>query len=381
MGNRLRITMHPIPIACLLAVIGLSSATPAMADVVKIGIAGPLTGPVARLGKDSENGAKLAIADANQQGIVIDGKPATFELVSEDDQGDPKTAVQVAQRLLDSGVKGIVGHLNSGATVVASRVYATAGMPQIAPVATNPALTQQGFPTTFRLMATDTQQGARMAAFIRRLPPKPRVALIDDRSTYGQGLIDVVEHDLAAAGIQPVKREYTTDQAVDFSGILTSIKASAPNVFVFGGADAQAGPMVRRMGELGIKAAFIGGDGVCTGDWTRLSGGANENQYCTQAGAPRDRMLSYPHFAERFEKQFGTKVVAFAPYSYDSTMLLIDAMKRAHSSDPKIYLSALASTRYTGITGPIAFTPKGENRNGEVWVYQVKQGQLVPISH
>lgn len=376
--------MRSITVACLIAAAGaagMSFGNVAIAEVVKIGIASPLTGPVARLGKDSESGAKLAIADANGQGIVINGTRTTFELVSEDDQGDPKTAVQVAQRLVDAGVKGVVGHLNSGTTIVASRVYANADVPQVAPVATNPALTQQGFKTTYRLMATDTQQGSTIAALAKRLAPSGRIALIDDRSAYGQGLVDEVDRDLKAAGITPVKREYTTDQAVDFSAILTTIKASSPTVIVFGGADAQAGPMVKRMNELGIKAAFIGGDGVCTGDWTRLSGGANENQYCTQAGALRDRMQGYQRFAERFEKQFGNKVVAFAPYSYDSTMVLIDAMKRANSTDPKVYASALASTHYAGITGPIEFAANGDNRNGEVWVYQVKKGELVPVSH
>jgi branched-chain amino acid transport system substrate-binding protein len=354
---------------------------PASAETIKIGISGPLTGPIARLGKDAEYGARLAIADANQQGVVVNGTRATFELVSEDDQGDPKTAVQVAQRLVDAGVSGIVGHLNSGTTIVASRVYANAGIPQIAPVATNPTLTQQGFRTTYRIMATDVQQGAKLAAFARQLAPSGRIALVDDRSAYGQGLIDEVEKDLEASGVKPVAREYTSEQAVDFSAILTSIKAANPAVIIFGGADAQAGPMVKRMAQLGMKSEFIGGDGVCTADWTRLSGGANEGQYCTQAGAPHDRMAGYPRFAERFEKGYGTKVVAFAPYSYDATLLMINAMRRANSSDPKVYVSALASSHYEGVTGKIAFTGNGDNRNGEVWVYQVRKGELVPINH
>ncbi|MFL9887460.1 branched-chain amino acid ABC transporter substrate-binding protein [Paraburkholderia agricolaris] len=352
----------------------------ASAETIKIGISGPLTGPIARLGKDAEYGARLAIADANQQGIVVNGTRATFELVSEDDQGDPKTAVQVAQRLVDAGVSGIVGHLNSGTTIVASRVYANAGIPQIAPVATNPTLTQQGFRTTYRIMATDVQQGAKLAAFARQLAPSGRIALVDDRSAYGQGLIDEVEKDLEASGIRPVAREYTSEQAVDFSAILTSMKAANPAVIIFGGADAQAGPMVRRMAQLGMKADFIGGDGVCTADWTRLSGGANEGQYCTQAGAPHDRMAGYPRFAERLEKGYGTKVVAFAPYSYDATRLMINAMQRANSSNPRVYVSALASSHYEGVTGKIAFTGNGDNRNGEVWVYQVRKGELVPIN-
>lgn len=353
---------------------------PGFAEIVKIGIAGPLTGPIAHLGKDAESGAKLAISEVNQRSIVIGGSPVTFELVSEDDQGDPKTAVQVAQRLVDSGVKGVVGHLNSGPTIVASRIYADAGVPQVAPVATNPTLTTQGFKTTFRLMATDNQQGGTIASFAKRLGGAGGIALVDDRSSYGQGLIDEVEKDLRAQGIKPVAREYTSDRAVDFSAILTSLKAARPAVIVYGGADAQAGPMVKRMTELGIKAAFIGGDGVCTGDWTSLSGGADEGQYCTQAGTPHDQMPQYKAFETRFERNFG-KVVVFAPYSYDATMLIVDAMQRANSTDPKLYAPVLAASPYNGITGRISFTPNGDNQNGSVWVYQVRRGELVPLAN
>lgn len=362
------------------AAIALFEAGFAHADVIRLGIAGPLTGPIAHLGKDAESGAKLAVNELNRQKLVIGGAPVTFELVSEDDQGDPKDAVKVAQRLVDDGVKGVIGHLNSGPTIVASRIYANAGVPQVAPVATNPTLTTQGFRTTFRLMATDNQQGGKLAAFAKRIAGSGGIALVDDRSAYGQGLIDEVEKDLRALGVTPLAREYTNDKAVDFSGILTRIKAAQPAVIVYGGADAQAGPMVKRMIELGINAAFIGGDGVCTADWTKLSGGANERQYCTQAGAPHDRMPRYAEFKAKFERQFG-KIVVFAPYSYDATMLIADAMRRANSVDPKVYVNALATSRYTGITGEISFSPTGDNINGTVAVYQIKNGNLVPVSN
>lgn len=346
--------------------------------VVKIGLAAPLTGPVAHMGKDVESGAQLAIDELNSKPVAIGGKSIRFELIAEDDQGDPRQAVLVAQRLVDDGVAGVIGHLNSGPTIVAAKVYAQAGVPQIAPVATNPAYTAQGFKTTFRLMATDDQQGVSLATLAAKLAGGKNIVLIDDRGAYGQGLMDQVEKTLRARGITHVSRDYTTDTAVAFQGILTKVKGDRAGVIVYGGADAQAGPMVKQMKALGIPAVFIGGDGVCTGEWTKLSSGSNEGQYCTQAGEPHSKMPRYADFEQRFEPRYG-KVVVFAPYGYDAMMLLADAMRRANSVDPHVYLHALETTNYTGVIGTIRFNPQGDNRNGVVTVYQVQQGNLVPV--
>ncbi|AGK47298.1 receptor ligand binding region family protein [Burkholderia thailandensis MSMB121] len=347
-------------------------------SVVRIGVAMPLTGPVAHLGKDVQNGAQLAVDDLNRAPPAIGGKPVKFELVVEDDQGDPRQAVQVAQRLVDARVAGVVGDLNSGPTIVAAKVYAAAGIAQIAPAATNPAYTQQGYKTAFRLMATDSQQGASLAALAAKLAKGGPIALIDDRGAYGQGLIDQAEKTLRANGVTRITRDYTTDTAVNFASILTRVKGEHAAVIVYGGADAQAGPMVRQMKALGIDAAFVGGDGVCTGQWTALSSGANEGQFCTQAGDPRTRMAGYAAFERRFEARYG-KVIVFAPYGYDAVMLLADAMRRANSTDPAVYLGALAKTRYDGVIGSIRFNPQGDNVNGAVTVYRVQRGALVPV--
>jgi branched-chain amino acid transport system substrate-binding protein len=369
------------PIQFLLSVMVLSvTAVDVQADeVVKIGIAGPLTGAEAHLGKDTENGARLAVQDLNRQGISIANNHVTFELISEDDQGDPKTAVQVAQRLVDDGVKGVVGHLSSGPTIAASRIYANAGIPQIATAATNPTYTLQGFPTTFRLMATDNQQGSTLASLAQKLAGSGSVAIVDDRSAYGQGLADEVAKNLNEHHVPIVAREYTNENAVEFSSILTKLKGERPAVIVYGGADAQAGPMVRRMKTLGITAAFIGGDGVCTSNWATLASGAAEGQYCTQAGSPHSAMPKYADFEARFQKAYG-KIVAFAPYAYDATMLLAKAMQDANSTDPHVYGHFLAKEKYNGITGLVSFTPTGDNANGTVVVYQITKGELVPVT-
>ncbi len=368
-----------VRMGCLSLLAAVAFDAHAQSSVVRIGVAMPLTGPVAHLGKDVQNGAQLAVDELNRAPPTIDGKPVKFALVVEDDQGDPRQAVQVAQRLVDARVAGGVGDLNSGPTIVAAKVYAAAGIAQIAPAATHPAYTQLGYKTAFRLMATDNQQGASLAGLAAKLAKGRPIALIDDRGAYGQGLIDQTEKTLRASGVTRIIRDYTTDTAVNFASILTRVKGAHAAVIVYGGADAQAGPMVRQMKALGIDAAFVGSDGVCTGQWTALSSGANEGQFCTQAGDPRARMAGYAAFERRFEARYG-KVIVFAPYGYDAVMLLADAMRRANSTEPAALLGALATTRYDGVIGRIRFSPQGDNLNGAVTVYRVQRGALVPVS-
>lgn len=235
-----------VRMGCLSLLAAVAFDAHAQSSVVRIGVAMPLTGPVAHLGKDVQNGAQLAVDELNRAPPTIDGKPVKFVLVVEDDQGDPRQAVQVAQRLVDARVAGVVGDLNSGPTIVAAKVYAAAGIAQIAPAATHPAYTQLGYKTAFRLMATDNQQGASLAGLAAKLAKGRPIALIDDRGAYGQGLIDQTEKTLRASGVTRIIRDYTTDTAVNFASILTRVKGAHAAVIVYGGADAQAGPMVRR---------------------------------------------------------------------------------------------------------------------------------------
>jgi branched-chain amino acid transport system substrate-binding protein len=355
-------------------------AAPAMPEVtVKIGHAAPTTGPQAHLGKDNENGARLAIDDANAKNIVIDGKKVKFELDAQDDQADPKQGTIVAQKLVDDKVAGVVGHLNSGTSIPASKLYSDAGIPQISPSATNPKLTLQGFKTTFRVMANDVQQGSVIGkAAVETLGAK-KIAIIDDKSAYGAGLADETEKAAKAAGATIVAREYTNDKATDFKAILTKIKAKNPDVIMYGGMDAQGGPMAKQMKELGIKAKFIAGDGVCSAEWPKLAGGAAEGQFCTQAGLPPEKMPNAKDFVTRFTAKYGP-IQVYAPYSYDAANTLIEAMKKANSTDPAKYLPELAKISYDGITAKIEFDEHGDTKNGAITLYTVKDGNLVPMA-
>lgn len=343
--------------------------------VVKIGQVSPMSGPIAHLGKDNEFGAKLAIDDLNAQGVEIGGKKVKFELVSEDDQGDPKIGTQVAQRLVDAGVSGVVGHLNSGTTIPASKIYSDAGIPQISPSATNPDYTKQGFKTTFRVIANDVQQGTALGTVAVNTLKAKKIAIIDDRTAYGQGLADEFEKSVKAKGADVVKREFTTNSATDFNAILTSIKAAKPDLIFYGGMDAQAGPLAKQMQRLGIKAKLMSGDGAQTPEFIKLAGDAAEGDFASSCGMPNDKMPGFAAFNDKFKKKFNTEVQIYAPFEYDAVMVLVDAMKRAKSSDPKVYLPEVGKTSYTGVTGPITFDDKGDIKNGAVTVYQVKGGK------
>jgi branched-chain amino acid transport system substrate-binding protein len=352
----------------------LASATLSVGAVetIKVGVVAPLTGPQAHLGKDIENGARLAVDAINATNPSLGGKPVQFILQAEDDQADPKTATVVAQKLVDEGAKGVVGHLNSGASIPASRIYSDNGIPQVSPASTAVAYTHQGFKTTFRLMANDSQQGKALGQYAVKLGK--RVAVVDDRTAYGQGLIDEVVKAVKAAGGEVVGREYTTDKSTDFTAIMTSIKAKKPDVVVFGGMDPQAAPMVRQMRTLGMKTHFMGGDGMQSAEFLKLAGNSAEGAIGSSPGLPLEKMPGGADFTKRFGEKFG-KVQIYAPFSHDAAVVLIQAMLRASSAEPTKYLPELVKTQVDGVIGPIAFDDKGDLKDGPVTLYQVKDGK------
>src|SRR5215470_16659921 len=229
-----------------------AGAVSAQDMVVKIGHVGPVSGAQAHYGKDNENGARMAIEDLNAKGVTIGGKKVKLELVAEDDAADPKQGTAAAQKLCDAKVNGVVGHLNSGTTIPASKVYNDCGIPHITPSATNPKLTQNGYKTTFRLLANDNALGAGLALYAADALKLKKVAIIDDRTAYGQGVAEVFKKTAQQKGIQILDEQYTTDKATDFMAILTAIKAKQPDGIFFGGMDPQAGPMLRQMEQLGL---------------------------------------------------------------------------------------------------------------------------------
>jgi branched-chain amino acid transport system substrate-binding protein len=346
--------------------------------VVKIGHVGPTSGAIAHLGKDNENGARMAIDELNAKGVMIGGKKAKFELLAEDDAGDPKQGTAAAQKLVDEKVNGVIGHLNSGTTIPASKIYFDAGIPQISPSATNPKYTRQGYKTAFRVVADDVHLGGTLGRYAVNELKGKNIAVIDDRTAYGQGVADEFEKGVKAAGGKIVKREFTNDKATDFTAILTSIKGARPDVVFYGGMDAVAGPMIRQMKQLGIQSKFMGGDGICSGELPKLAAGAmaDGQVVCAEAGGVEGaEKVSLEKFKADFKKKFGADVQIYAPYVYDATMTMADAMVKAGSADPAKYLPVLAKITHKGVTGTIAFDEKGDIKNGALTLYTYKDGK------
>ncbi|MBP6019977.1 MAG: branched-chain amino acid ABC transporter substrate-binding protein [Burkholderiaceae bacterium] len=364
-------------LAAVAAVASSFALTPAQAatEVVKLGFAAPLTGPQSHYGEDMKNGLTLALEEANKANIQLDGKTAQFELVSRDDQADPRTAVQVAQQIVDEGVQGVLGHFNSGTTIPASRVYNDAGLPEIA-MATSPEYTEQGYNNTFRMMTSDTQQGAANGKFIVEDLGAKTVALIDDRTAYGQGLTDQVAAAVEAAGGKVIAREYTTDKANDFTSILTNIKAKKPDAIFFGGLDAQSGPMRRQMMTLGIAAPLVSGEMTRSDTFLQLAGDAANGTYASLAGVPLQSMAKGEKFEADYKARFKINPGVYAPYAYDGAWNMITAMKEAGSAKPAAYLPKLAALQRSGATSEhIAYDKKGDLKEISVTMYEVKNGK------
>jgi len=346
--------------------------------VVRIGASAPLTGPQAHLGKDNENGTRLAIDDANAKGIVIGGRKVHFELISEDDQADPKTATIVAQKLVDNKVGGVIGHMNSGTSIPAAKIYSDNGIVQISPSATAVAYTAQGFKTAFRVMANDAQQGRVLGEYAAKNLGAKSIAVIDDRTAYGQGLADEFIKAAQANGAQIVAHEYTNDKAMDFTAVLTSVKGKKPDLLFYGGMDAQGGPMAKQVKALALNLKFMTGDGGYTPEFIKLAGDASEGVYASLPGVPLDKMPGGKEFGARFVAKHGA-IQLYAPYCYDAVNVMIAAMQKAGSAEPAKYLPALTNITYDGVTAKIQFDEKGDLKGGAITVYQVQHGKWQPL--
>jgi branched-chain amino acid transport system substrate-binding protein len=351
-----------LKLTALAAMAAFAGTVAAQDMVVKIGHVGPTSGGIAHLGKDNENGARLAIEELNAKGVSIGGKKVKFELLAEDDAADPKQGTAAAQKLVDAKVVGVIGHLNSGTSIPASKIYSDAGVPQVSPSATNPKFTRQGFKTTFRVVADDVHLGGTLGRYAVKTLKGKSIAVIDDRTAYGQGV-------------------------ADFTAILTSIKSRKPDVVFFGGMDAVAGPMLRQMKQLGISAKFLGGDGICSGELPKLAQGsmADGQVVCAEAGGIDDKdakaKAGMEDFKARFKAKFNADVQIYAPYVYDATNVLVDAMVKAGSTEPAKYLPVLAKTNgFKGVTGTIAFDEKGDIKNGALTLFTYKADKREAIA-
>ncbi|MEM5368406.1 branched-chain amino acid ABC transporter substrate-binding protein [Paraburkholderia azotifigens] len=348
--------------------------------VVKIGIAAPLTGFSASNGKDVENAARLAFEEANSQSLKIGGKKVEFQIDAQDDAADPKTAVLVAQRFVDEGVSGVIGHYNSGCSVAASAVYRRAGIPQISPTSSSPSYTAQGFETTFRTISNDDQMALLAASYsVERLGAK-RIAVIDDSTDYGTNLVTEYVKAIQKRGAQLVSWQYTTANAIDFRALLTTIKGLNPDLIFYVGQDIQAAGLAKQIRQLGIRARFMGEGGFTNDHFLQLAGPGAKGMLSWEYGLPRDRMPRAAELDAKLKSRFGVGIVQFAPLAYDAAWAMINAMKSADSTDPQQYIKALRTNYFDGITGTIAFTHTGDLRNASATLYEEQNGKWVVLA-
>lgn len=370
-------TFHKTALTVALTIAGLTAASAAFAQAqeIKLGFAAPMTGGQAQYGKDMQNGVVLAIEQMNATKPKIGGKEVKFVLLSEDDQADPKTGSVVAQKLVDNGIQGMLGHFNSGTSIPASMVYNRAGIAQIA-MATAPEYTRQGFKTTFRMMTSDTQQGSVLGNYVVKKLGAKNIAIVDDRTAYGQGLADEFEKAAKAAGGKIVRREFTNDKAVDFKAVLTNIKRSNPDIIFFGGAETQSAPMAKQIKELGLKSPLVSGEMSKTDNFLKLAGPAAEGTVVSLAGLPLEQMPGGAKYAQDYEKRFKGTVQTYSPYAYDGATALMTAMVKAGSADPARYLPVLAATNMPGVTTKtLAYDARGDLKDGGITVYKVVGGK------
>jgi branched-chain amino acid transport system substrate-binding protein len=360
----------------------LYSGIAAAADEINVpvGFSAALTGGNASFGKDLQNGVQLALDDANAKKIAIGGKVAKFQLHAEDDQADPRVGVQAAQKLVDSNVAVVIGHFNSGTTLPASMIYQQAGVVVINPGATNPAINQRGLDHVFSVIGTDAGNAGLAGTYAVKVTKAKRISILDDRTAFGQGEADVFENAVKVAGASIVAHEYCNDKTVDFSAQLTALKAANVDMVFFGGLDRQAAGVAKRMRELGMKAQLLGGGAVADSDFLSLAGVAGEGAMAWEPGAPLARLPQGKDFGGRYEKAFGTMAQTYAPFGYDAAWAAINAMKKAGSTDPKVYLPVLKKISFEGITGPISFDDKGLIKGASSTLYQVKDGKWVAIT-
>ena len=366
---------HKVLTIAAAALLLVSGTAAAQEQVVKLGVSGPLSGANAFAGKDNENGVRLAVEELNAKKMTIGGKQVRFELVSEDDQGDPKAGVIVAQKFADAGVRFVLGPYNSGVAIPASRVYNDNGI-IMSTVGTNPKVTQGGYKNVFRMVASDNQLGGAMANYAARELKLKTVGVIDDRTAFGQGVAMEFAKQAKAAGLKVAGHEFTTDKATDFASILTSLKSKKVDAIFFGGYAPQGAPMARQMRALGLKdVRLLGGDTICSPEMAKLGGDAvGANVLCAQGGAILEKQAAGPAFQKRYQERFKQAPDVYAAVFYDQAMFIAQAMKAANSVDPSVVGTALHASSYKGVMGNYTYDAAGNMKQSAVTIYTFKNG-------
>ncbi len=354
----------------IVLLLGLLQSCTHKSNVIRIGVAGPMTGDQSVFGRDERRGVKLAVSEWNQKGGVLGKK---IELIVEDDQHDPRQAVAVANRLVTDGVAGVIGHFNSNCSIPASAVYHRAGIPMISHGSTSPLLTEQGFDNVFRVCGRDDQQARVAADFVCKTLGLSRIAIIQDKTTYGQGLADEFRRWLSKK-CKVVYYGTIIQGDKDFHAVLTNVKAQRPDLIYFGGVYPEGGLLVKQARQLGIKAMFMGGDGIMGPEFITIAGSASDKVYAT-FGPDINKVPSAKQFIESYRKLYG-EPGPYSVYAYVAATVLLSAIKDSGSSNPSVIISYLHSHRFDTALGTIEFDKKGDVVHSPYVIWQVRNGRF-----
>ncbi|MBI4179464.1 branched-chain amino acid ABC transporter substrate-binding protein [bacterium] len=376
-GNFLHCALGASWVAVGLAVVVFSGCGGSARQTLTIGTVLPITGPAASAGSEAYQAVQLAVEVANASGRLA---PYTLDILARDDVSDPKQAVSAAKDLSSNpAVLGIVAHFNSGCFLPASRVYHENAVTAITPAATNPEITLQGFPEIHRIVTTDQVQGEAMGRYIAQRGANV-LAIIHDKTQYGEGLAKVVRDAAAAAGVTVQSFDGIQVGDKDFRSLLTTIRSRKPQAVFFGGLYDEGGLLVKQMRELGMDQLFLGPDGIKGKDFVDVAGAAAEGAIVSFVGKPVDQMASARAFLDRYEKRFGKPVENFGPYAYDVAGIFISALerivKRGETPSRPAVLQEVKSLQHDGVIGRTEFDAKGDTKNRAISFYVIKNKQF-----
>ena len=340
-------------------------------DVIKIGIAGPITGDQAKMGMDFKNGVSLAVEEWNEKGGILGKK---IKVIIADDQHDPKQAVSVANKLMNEGAIGVIGHFNSSCSIPASDVYNRSGIPMITPASTNPKLTEKGYKGVFRICGRDDQQGKIASDFVINYLNLKDVAILHDKTTYGQGLADEFKKFISGK-VKVVYYGGIIQGDKDFKMVLSVVKEKKPELIFFGGIYPEAGLLVKQAQELGLKVPFMSGDGTIDPKFIEIAGiQAAEGTYLTFSPDPKN-ISSAKGFIEKYQSKY-KEVGPYSIYAYDAANIMLSAIKEAHSTEGKAIIDMLHLMEFNGALGKIMFDSKGDVTVARYVVWITKSGKF-----
>jgi branched-chain amino acid transport system substrate-binding protein len=356
----------------LALVLCVSASCEKKETVIKVGVVGPMTGPQAKMGTDFRNGVTIAVEEWNSRGGVLGKK---IEMIVGDDQSDPKQAVAVANKLVNEGVVGVIGHFNSSCSIPASDVYNRAGIPMISPGSTNPLLTERGYRAVFRVCGRDDQQGKVGAMYVTDVLKLKKVAVVHDKTTYGQGLADEFKKNLGQ-GVEVVYYGTITQGDKDFKTVLTSIREKKPELVYFGGYYPEAGLLVKQAREITMNVPFMSGDGAIDPKFIEIAGGKSAEGTFLTFGPDARNFAEAKAFVDKYTARFG-EIGPYSNYAYDAALVLLTAIREAQSTEGKSLAEKLHSIEFSGSMGKIRFTDKGDVAVAPYVVWITRNGKFV----